>query len=409
MKLQIASPGEFPAGLELPWREPLETWDDPALVRLTRGLSRNVVRFAFYRDTVYAIKELNERLAEREYGLLRQLGELGLPAVEPVCLVTERTEPGAAGRGLLMTRYLDHSVPLRSLISGGASAEQASALMDAVGDLLVRLHLAGFFWGDCSLSNTLFRLDAGQFAAYLVDAETAELHPALSDGQRRHDLMIAGENLAGELMDLEQGFGLPPGVDPVALADSLAPRYEHLWEEIHRVDIYPADRPELLEERLRQLNAMGFDIEEMEIETLEDGRIRVRPLPNESGYHRRLVQRLMGLDAQENQARRLLNDMYAYRAWQTGAEGKDIPVSVSAHRWFSDVYQPTLEAIPAEQRAKLDDPELFHQILEHRWYMSEKEGRELGLEEVVPSYVSHVLQRLPAPRVEPGALDEPSE
>ncbi|MEJ2515823.1 MAG: DUF4032 domain-containing protein [Gammaproteobacteria bacterium] len=409
MKLQIASPGEFPAGLDLPWRDPLESWEHPALVRLTRGISRNIVRFAAYRDAVYAIKELDERLAEREYGLLRELVELGLPVVEPVCLVTERTTPGAAGRGLLVTRYLDHSVPLRSLISGGASAEQASKLMDAVGDLLVRLHLAGFFWGDCSLSNTLFRLDAGRFAAYLVDAETGEIHPSLSDGQRFHDLMIASENLAGELMDLEQGFGLPPGVEPVALAGTLAPRYEHLWEEIHRVETYPENRQDLLEDRLHQLNAMGFDIEEMEIEALADGRLRVRPRPNEGGYHRRLVQRLMGLDAQENQARRLLTDMYAYRAWRTGAEGKDIPVAVSAHRWFTDVYQPTLDAIPAKQREKLDDPEIFHQILEHRWYMSEREGRELGLEDVIPSYVAQVLEPMAAPRVEPSPLAGASE
>ena len=68
--------------------------------------------------------------------------------------------------------------------------------------LLVRLHLAGFFWGDVSLSNTLFRRDAGAFAAYLVDAETGELHDRLSDGQREHDLDIARVNIAGELMDL---------------------------------------------------------------------------------------------------------------------------------------------------------------------------------------------------------------
>ena len=409
MKLQIASPGEFPAGLDLPWDRALEDWDHPAIVRLTRGISRNVVRFAAYRDAVYAVKELDERLAEREYGLLRDLVELGLPVVEPVCLVTERTRPGTLGRGLVVTRYLDHSLPLRSLISAGTSPAQASHLVDAVGDLLVRLHLAGFFWGDCSLSNTLFRLDAGRYAAYLVDAETGELHPALSDGQRGHDLLIAADNLAGELMDLERGFGLPEGTDPVDLAASLAPRYERLWEEIHRVETYPADRRDLVEARLKRLNEMGFDIEEMEIETLDDGRLSVRARPNEVGHHRRLVRELVGVDAEENQARRLLNDMYAYRAWQTGVQGKDVPVGVSALRWFHEVYQPILDAIPADQRAKLEDPEIFHQILEHRWYMSEREGREVALDEVIPSYVEAILRPLPEPRVEPGTLESASE
>jgi hypothetical protein len=96
--------------------------------------------------------------------------------------------------------------------------------------------------------------------------------------------------------------------------------------------------------------------------------------------------------------------MYAYRAWQTGIQGKDIPVTVSAYRWLNEVYQPTLEAIPPEQRGKLDDAEIFHQILEHRWYMSEQEGRDVGLDEVIPSYVQSILEPMPEPRVEPGTL-----
>ena len=57
--------------------------------------------------------------------------------------------------------------------------------------LLVRLHLAGFFWGDCSLSNALFRRDAGALQAYVIDVETSERYPTLSEGQRQMDLDIA--------------------------------------------------------------------------------------------------------------------------------------------------------------------------------------------------------------------------
>jgi hypothetical protein len=306
-----------------------------------------------------------------------------------------------------VTRYLDHSLPLRSLISGGATAEQARHLLDALADLVVRLHLAGFFWGDCSLSNTLFRLDAGRYAAYLVDAETAELHPSLPDGQRRHDLAIAVENLAGELMDIEAGFGLPAGVEPVELAESLETRYARLWAELTRIEQYPLDRVDLIEERVRHLNQLGFDIQELEVETVPDaGIVRLRARPRESGHHRRLVRQLTGLDVQENQARRLLNDLYAYRSLQTGLAGKDVPVSVSAVQWLNEVYRPTLDTVPPEERAKLDDAEIFHQLLEHRWYLSEREGRALDLKDVVPSYVANVLAPLPAPHLEPSSLTE---
>ena len=410
MKLHIYSGREFASGLNLPWTEPLETWDLPSMVRLSRGLSRNVVRFVSYRDVVFAVKEITEYLAVREYGLLRELVDLGQPVVEPICLVTDRAagpdaDPRVRDKALLVTRYLDRSLPLRSLITSGGGAEQVHNLMDAVAELLVRLHLAGFFWGDCSLSNTLFRLDAGHFAAYLVDAETGELHERLSDGQRQHELMIAGENLAGELMDLDAGFGLPDGVDPVELAMSVEPRYERLWDEITRDEIYPTDESYRIEARVRRLNQLGFDVQDLEIETLADGRhLRMHADVVEPGYHRRLIKTLTGLDVQENQARRLLNDMYSFRAWQTGVQGQDIPETVSAYRWYSEIYQPTLAAIPVEQRAKLDDAEIFHQILEHRWYMSEEEGREVGLDEVIPDYVENVLRRTPMPKMESNPL-----
>lgn len=410
MKLHIYSGRDFAGDPSLPWTEPLETWDLPSMVRLSRGLSRNVVRFVSWRDVVFAVKEIAEYLAIREYGLLRELVDLGQPTVEPICLVTDRAtgadaDPRVRDKALLVTRYLDRSLPLRSLITSGGGADQVHNLMDAVAELLVRLHLAGFFWGDCSLSNTLFRLDAGRFAAYLVDAETGELHAKLSDGQRQHELMIASENLAGELMDLDAGFGLPDGVDPVELAMSVQVRYEHLWDEITKDVVYPATQSFRIESRVRRLNQLGFDVQDLEIETLaETGEVRMHADVVEPGYHSRLVKTLTGLDAQENQARRLLNDMYSFRAWQTGVQGQDIPETISAYRWFSEIYQPTLEAIPEAQRQKLDGPEIFHQILEHRWYMSEGEGREVALDEVIPDYVENVLKDLPNPKVEPNPL-----
>lgn len=410
MRIHVASRQEFPTELEIPWVSPLADWDLPSMVSISQGICRNVVRFVAYRDTVYAVKEISEPLATREYELLRALEDLGMPVVQAVCFVTERSNvdgapPQVSERGLLVTRYLDRSLPLRSLITSGATAEQANNLMDSVAELLVRLHLAGFFWGDCSLSNTLFRLDAGLYAAYLVDAETGELHPSLSAGQRAHDLQIATENLAGELLDLEAGFGLPDGIDAIEFATSLEPRYAALWDEITRDEVYPASEQFRIDARIRRLNELGYDVQELEIETLDEGaRIRVHADVVEPGYHRRLVHSLTGLDVQENQARRLLNDMYSYRAWRTGALKEEVPEAVSGFRWFSEVYQPTLELVPDELRSRLEDAELFHQILEHRWYMSEREGREVGLPEVVPAYVEEVLEGIPEPVVEPSPL-----
>ena len=200
----------------LPWGVPLEDWPEDLVVALPRGISRHIVRFVRMNGVVYAVKEVEEHYAKREYELLFDLVRRGLPTVEPVGVVLDRTD--ADGEELpagLITRHLEFSLPYRALFSSSLRLETANRLLDALAVLLVQLHLSGFSWNDCSLSNTLFRRDAGAFAAYLVDAETGELHPSLSNGQRMYDLETAATNVAGELMDLQAGGRLHEGIDPI--------------------------------------------------------------------------------------------------------------------------------------------------------------------------------------------------
>jgi tRNA A-37 threonylcarbamoyl transferase component Bud32 len=272
MRFQMLPRGSWPDFLDLPWSEPLASWQSPRLVEVARGISRHVVRFVDYDGALYALKELPEPLAEREYRLLRELAAASVPVVEVVGVVSGREELGA----VLITRHLEFSLPYRTLFTGpGGVSDLHNRLLDAVAELLVRLHLAGFFWGDCSLSNTLFRRDAGSLAAYLVDAETGELHPSLSDGQRAYDLSIAEENFAGELLDVmamlaEEGEPAGPSIDdPLAVASQLRPRYESLWSELTRDEVFGPNERYRIDARLRRLNELGFDVEEFELLTVD--------------------------------------------------------------------------------------------------------------------------------------------
>src|SRR5262245_20242706 len=177
-----------------------------------RGISRHIVRFVSEGGQVFALKELDERLARREYRLLRKLRDLGIPAVEVLGVVVDR--PGDLD-AVLVTRFLDHSISYRALFANPRGGQPTDRLLDAMVELLARLHLAGFMWGDCSLSNTLFMLDAGALAAFLVDSETAEIHPTLTEGQRAYDVDLAFERVGGELFDLQAGGLLPEGLDPI--------------------------------------------------------------------------------------------------------------------------------------------------------------------------------------------------
>ncbi|MGH2819424.1 MAG: DUF4032 domain-containing protein [Actinomycetota bacterium] len=397
MTLKMVARTGHPDFLDLPRHAPLEGWESDRLVEVPRGISRHVVRFVDYGGALYALKELPAWLAEREYRLLRRLADESIPVVEVVGVV-DRALPGGRsshdGDSVLITRHLDFSLPYRTLIARGGIRDLGDRLLDALAELLVRLHLAGFYWGDCSLSNTLFRRDAGRLAAYLVDAETGEMHPRLSEGQRAYDLQLAEFNLAGELMDLQAAGELPEGLDPLEMSGEIRHRYERLWSELTREEVFGASERYRIEARLRRLNELGFDVRELELVACEGGyRLRVHTHVVEPGHHRRRLLMLTGLDVQENQARRLLHDIAGFRAHLERRTGEALPEAVAAARWLVGVFQPTIERIPPEalRSAGLEPAEAFHEILEHRWFRSEEQGRDVGLDDAVDSYVQEQL------------------
>ncbi|MFD8970197.1 DUF4032 domain-containing protein [Streptomyces sp. NPDC059568] len=398
MALQISATNpEQPAVLlDLPWNVPLDEWPDACLVALPRGISRHVVRFASAGPEVVAVKEISERGAVREFGLLRDLHRLGIPAVDPLAVVTGRVDTdGEPLEPALITRHLKGSLPYRSMFESTMRPTTVKRLMDALAVLLVRLHLAGFAWGDCSLSNALFRRDAGAYAAYLVDAETGQIQPNLSRGQREYDIELARVNIAGELMDLEASGALHPSVDPVPFGAAIVQRYEDLWHEVTRESVYPVDKRHYIDRRIRRLNDLGFDVAEMQIERSPVGdTVTFLPKVVDAGHHQRQLLRLTGLDAEENQARRLLNDL---ESWMAGEEdyapGDPLGArpEVLAHRWVRDVFRPTVRAVPLELRGEMDAAQIYHEVLEHRWYLSERAGHDVGLEATIEDYVAHVL------------------
>ncbi len=394
-----------PDFLDLPWELPLAAWRHERLVDVPRGISRHVVRFVRYGDAIYALKELPRRLAEREYRLLAELDRLFIPVVEVAGLVTDRhggSERIAADEleAVLITRHLDFSLPYRRVLGAtGDDLALSDRLLDALVNLLIRNHVAGFFWGDCSLSNTLFRRDAGALAAYVVDTETGELHPQLSDGQRNHDILVAEENIAGELLDVT-AEGLEHGMDPLDAASELRRRYDGLWSELTREVAFAPDQRYRVEERLQRLNALGFDVDEVELISQEgEYRLRLQPRVVEPGHHVRTLQALTGLEVQENQARRLLGDLARYRTELEVASGGPVRESVAARRWLVEVFEPTIAAVPTALRGRLEPAELFHQVLDHRWYLSEAAGRDVGLSEAVKSFVGTVLSGVREPEI----------
>jgi hypothetical protein len=314
-------------------------------------------------------------------------------------IAVDRDREETGGDAILVTKFLSYATTYRAVFSNPRGLQPTDRLLDALVELLVRLHLSGFFWGDCSLSNTLFCYDAGTLEAHLVDAETSEQHPSLTDGQRHYDVELATERVFGELLDLEAGELLPAGIDPLEIAEELRRRYESLWQELTREEILrPDEQRYRIAERLHRLNELGFDADEVElIGTPEGNKLRLKTRVAESGHNARHLFLRTGIAAGENQARRLLNDMAGFRAYLEQKQGRPVSEIVAANRWLEEVYDPVIAMIPEDLRGRLAPAEVFHEVLEHRWYMSEAMGRDVGTTAAAKAYIEQVLPKAPEP------------
>ncbi len=377
-----------PDFLDLPWSAPLAQWQERCarIVEVQRGLSRHEVVFVSYGGGIYALKELPPGLAEREYELLRALEERALPAVSAVGHARAfREEDGE--KSVLVTRHLEGSLPYRTLFMDPGLERYRERLLDAISSLLVRLHLAGFYWGDCSLSNTLFRRDAGELTAYAVDAETSELHEALSDGQREQDLMLLEENIAGELADLSALLALPASLPVYETGANICRRYRRLWSEIRKETLIARHETYRIQERIRALNELGFSVGEFQLLAATDGHhLRLRTIVTDRDYHRHLLHSLTGVVASDAQAVLLLNEIKELKATLAQELNRSVALSVAASRWLDGRFRPATLRLCAAL-SKTDPCEVYCQLLEHKWYLSENAQRDVGLDAAIDDLV----------------------
>ena len=364
-----------PELLDLPWMEPLAEWDPVSVPfrDVPVGPSRHLVRFVEVGGTLLAVKEAPDRVVAREYDVLRTLEARGLPAVRPAGTILR----GEGADGLLLTRFLDRSWQYRRLFMRLPRSEtkQRARLLAAMAGLLVELHRAGIFWGDCSLANTLFVRDGQTLQAHLVDAETSEVHPALSDGQRRHDLDILVENVAGGLVDIASRLEVVDGIDEyLDAARSVAATYEELWEELHRDLTVGADERWRIARHLERLHDLGYAIDEVRLEGDAAGgdRLRVHVCVTSRDHHAEELRAETGVVALQGQARVLLNDFRAF-ASQCGGPGPD-----AARRWRAEVLEPGLARVRGVAGPHADPLQAFCDLLEVRWLLSERAGHDVG-------------------------------
>ena len=330
--------------LALPWDRPLSEWNVPdvPLRDIAVGPSRHLVKFVEADDVLWAVKDMPARIAAKEYDVLRRLEEMGLPAVRPAGLVLQPEFDTA----ILVTRYLEGSWQYRRLFMRlpPDQPKHRARLLDAMAGLLVELHRHGVFWGDCSLANTLFSRDGQILQAWLVDAETSEVHPTLSRGQRQHDLDIMVENVAMGMVDLAERLGRPESLQDtlIAEAEQVQVRYDTLWELLHAEPVFGFTDRYRVEGTIRRLNELGFAVDEVSLQpvTEDPSQLRIHVAVGDRRYHAQRLRELTGLDVGEGQARILLGDLHAYQAQLCREAGHDVDESTAARLWVIEVVTP---------------------------------------------------------------------
>lgn len=368
-----------PDFLDLPWERPLERWDTPRLIDLPKGISRHTVRFLSYEQGIYVVKELPVAAARRDYQVLRALqGKEHLLAVPPVGLVEGRDpDPSSEHSAALITRYVEFSFSYRELLQGGGFGARRNQMLDAFAGLLVELHVAGCFWGDCSLSNVLYRYDAEAVDTIMVDAETAFLHDRLSDGQREEDLAIMIENVAGGMADIAASQGLDIDEADLWLGEDIAARYRNLWAELSRPEIIGPDERFKITERIRRINELGFDVKEMDLVPTDGGdRLVLSVRLGGRNHHTNRLKALTGLDVLEWQARQILSDLHYYQARHPDSRTSK---AVTAVMWRVQQFEPILARLRAVEGVT-DPVQAYCDLLHYRYLKSTDAGYDIGTE-----------------------------
>ena len=386
---------EAPNFNDLHWEIPLSNWpkDNPRLEEVQHGISRHPVVFVNYDGILYVIKELPKNIARKEFDFLSQLDTLTLPCVKPVGYASLTRDTSESS--ILLTRYLEASIPFRYLFINNIVDRFQAHLLDAIAGLLVQLHMNGFYWGDCSLSNILFRRDAGTLQAYLVDAETAEYHPPrLSPVLRYHDLEIMQENIQAELTELQTIQSLSIKNPLQETGAYILQRYRSLWEEITHEEIFRQDELYKVQERIRALNALGFSVKDIELKNEDLGNIlKLRIFVSDRNFHRNQLMEMTGLYAEDRQAQQIINEIFELRANLSRSGNPNISLEAVVYYWLEQIYKPIIEQLKPlinnKNHPKFnDDPiELYCQILEHKWYLSERAQHDVGHQVAVDDYI----------------------
>jgi Domain of unknown function (DUF4032)/Lipopolysaccharide kinase (Kdo/WaaP) family len=353
----------------LPWFIPLEHWQDYGvkLISVKSGLSRHVVRFLQMSGRRFAIKETTVKAATHELGSYTRLALQEVPTLIPVGIVVRdeglevvATHIGQQVQrrevGYVVTELMDNVVPDSFLFRRAFSETSRKRIWDAVTRLFVQMHSRGIYWGDASLANMLIQFQKEMvpelghktiLTAILADAETVEIHPYLSERLRLADVDFFIESMLWTDADMRAG-----GVvrDPVITHE----------DQAYVLRTYN-ERYEL------ELETQAF-----ELVTHID------------------VDKVLGSFEEKGYGPLILKHVNEHKWYISEQQNREVPLIEAAEGWYKQVFKPVcktfldhglLTFFPEKTAASL-----YVEVMEHKYYLSQKERKDVGLSAALEDY-----------------------
>ncbi len=364
--------------VQLPWQVPLETWreHDVKLLRIKSGLSRHVVRFVEIEARRYAVKETTSESARREFETYLQLIRMEVPTLIPVAFV-ERDDGAKIVQtrigqqlerrmtGYLITELMEKVIPDSFLFKRAFTKENRNRIWDAVIHLFIKMHSHGVYWGDASLANMLIHFSSEvipelgrrtNLRAVLADAETAEVRPSVSDTLRLADVEFFLESMQWTEAD-QNASGI--------FRDPLIPK---------------GDQKYILQ-NYNERYAVEQEMQSFELVTHID------------------VDKLLGNFDVKGYGKLLQQHINEHKWYMSEREKREVTLVEAAEDWYREIFKPIcrifnehgmLEYFPDKTASSL-----YVEIMEHKYYMSEREKKDVGLVAVVEDYCAKFAQREP--------------
>lgn len=352
----------FRAVKKLPWELPLGDWRDSSKVKhlnIRKGLSRHLVIFVEVDRFKLAIKETSARTACKEIAHFEEMQRRQIPTLLPIGTVIRTEAPMFESTpfgvqkienriGHTITLLAEKVLPDSLLYGRGFKTENRNKIWNAVARLFATLHLNGIYWGDASLANMLIQFRKERvpklgkitvIKAYLSDAETVEIPGFLSDSLKEMDLEFFFESMDWVLEDLRQA-----GITRGPLDTATDKKYIR-----HQYD---------------KLIAIHDEIVEFERKT-----------------HLK-VKAQMGEFSEEGYSETMLKHIEEHK-WYI-AENDDGAVSLpqAARDWYINVFLPICNSFKdqnlLEQFPGKTATDLYVEIMQNKYFLSEKEGGDVG-------------------------------